>query len=66
MAHRQQANTWALRAAMALSRLWIQQGKHAEARDLLLPIYHRFTEGFDTADLQAAQVLCQCLDTCTD
>jgi class 3 adenylate cyclase/predicted ATPase len=57
MAHRQQAKSWELRAAMSLSRLWQQQGKRAEARDLLAPIYGWFTEGFDTADLQGAKAL---------
>ena len=38
-------------------RLWQQQGKQAEARELLAPIYDWFTEGFDTADLQEAKAL---------
>ena len=38
-------------------RLWQQQGKRDEARDLLAPIYGWFTEGFDTADLQEAKAL---------
>jgi predicted ATPase len=42
---------------MSLSRLWQQQGKPAEARALLAPIYGWFTEGFDTADLQEARAL---------
>jgi predicted ATPase len=42
---------------MSLSRLWQQQGKHAEARELLAPTYGWFTEGFDTADLQDAKAL---------
>jgi predicted ATPase len=42
---------------VSLARLWQQQGKRAEARELLAPIYGWFTEGFDTADLQEAQVL---------
>jgi predicted ATPase len=42
---------------MSLARLRQQQGRHAEARDLLAPIYGRFTEGFDTADLQEAKAL---------
>jgi predicted ATPase len=54
---RQQAKALELRAAMSLSRLWQQQGKRAEAYDLLAPIYGWFTEGFDTADLQEAKVL---------
>ena len=57
MARQQQAKSWALRAAMSLARLWQQQGKRAEARDLLAPIYGWFTEGFDTADLQEAKAL---------
>ncbi len=42
---------------MSLSRLWQQQGKQAEARALLTPIYGWFTEGFDTADLREAKAL---------
>jgi predicted ATPase len=57
VAHRQEAKLLELRAAMSLSRLWQQQGKHAEAYDLLTPIYGWFTEGFDTADLQDAKAL---------
>ena len=57
IARRQQAKSWELRAAMSLSRLWQQQGKRAEARELLAPIYGWFTEGFDTADLQDAKAL---------
>jgi predicted ATPase len=57
LARRQQAKSWELRAAMSLGRLWQQQGKRQEAYDLLAPIYHWFTEGFDTADLQDARAL---------
>jgi predicted ATPase len=57
IARRQQARSWELRAAMSLARLWQQQGKQAEARALLAPIYSWFTEGFDTADLQEARAL---------
>ena len=42
---------------LSLSRLWQQQGKRAEAHELLAPIYGWFTEGFDTADLQEAKAL---------
>ena len=42
---------------MSLSRLWQRQGKRADARQLLAPIYGWFTEGFDTADLREAQAL---------
>jgi predicted ATPase len=57
VARRQEAKSLELRAAMSLSRLWQQQGKRAEARALLAPIYGWFTEGFDTADLQEARAL---------
>jgi class 3 adenylate cyclase/predicted ATPase len=53
----QEAKALELRAAMSLSRLWQQQGKQAEARALLAPLYAWFTEGFDTADLQEAMAL---------
>ena len=53
----QQTKALALRAALSLSRLWQQQGKHAEANDLLAPVYNWFTEGFDTLDLQEAKAL---------
>jgi predicted ATPase len=42
---------------MSLSRLWQQQGKRDEARELLAPVYGWFTEGFDTADLRDAKAL---------
>jgi predicted ATPase len=61
VARRQQAKSFELRAAVSLSRLWQQQGKRQEARDLLEPIYHWFTEGFDTADLQEAKTLLKTL-----
>jgi len=57
IARQQQAKSFELRAAMSLSRLWQQQGKQAEAYELLAPIYGWFTEGFDTADLQEAKAL---------
>ena len=57
VARRRQARWWELRAAMSLSRLWQQQGKLAEAYELLAPIYGWFTEGIDTADLQEAKAL---------
>jgi predicted ATPase len=46
-----------LRAATSLARLWGEQGRRGEARDLLAPVYGWFTEGFDTADLKAAKAL---------
>ena len=46
-----------LRAAMSLSRLWREEGKHKDAHELLAPIYGWFTEGFDTPDLKEAKAL---------
>lgn len=57
IARRQQAKSWELRVAISFSRLWQQQGKHTDARHLLTGVYDGFTEGFDTADLQAAKAL---------
>jgi predicted ATPase len=61
IARSQQANSFELRAATSLARLWQQQGKRQEAHDLLAPVYGWFTEGFDTADLQEAQALLEAL-----
>ena len=63
IARRQQAKSWELRTATSLAQLWQQQGKRAEARELLAPIYDWFTEGFDTADLLDAQTLLSTLAT---
>jgi predicted ATPase len=57
IARRQQAKSWELRAAMSLARLWRDQGKVREARELLAPVYGWFTEGFDTRDLKEARAL---------
>jgi predicted ATPase len=56
-ARSQESKSWELRAATSLARLWRDQGKPAAARDLLAPVYGRFTEGFDTADLRDAKAL---------
>jgi len=61
IAQNQQAKSFELRAATNLARLWQQQGKRQEAHDLLAPVYHWFTEGFDTADLQDAKALLDAL-----
>jgi len=53
----QSAKSWELRAVMSLSRLWQQQSKTEEARQILADIYNWFTEGFDTTDLQEAKAL---------
>jgi predicted ATPase len=63
IARRQQAKSWELRAALSLSRLWQQQGKRAEARQVLAEVYGWFTEGFDTADLQDAKALLEDLES---
>jgi class 3 adenylate cyclase/predicted ATPase len=57
VARRQSARFWELRAATSLGRLWRDQGKRTEARDLLAPVYGWFTEGFDTPVLQDAKAL---------
>jgi predicted ATPase len=57
IARQQQAKSWELRAAMSLARLWRDQGKVSEARELLAPVYGWFTEGFDTRDLKEAKAL---------
>jgi predicted ATPase len=57
LARQQRAKLWELRAATSLARLWRDQGKRIEARDLLAPIYEWFTEGFDTPVLQDAKAL---------
>jgi tetratricopeptide (TPR) repeat protein len=57
VARRQSAKLYELRAASSLARLWREQGKPAEARDLLAPVYGWFTEGFDTPVLQEAKAL---------
>jgi predicted ATPase len=53
----QEAKLWELRAAVTLARLRRDQGRHAEACELLAPVYGWFTEGFDTPDLKEAKAL---------
>jgi predicted ATPase len=57
IARAQQAKSFELRTATSLAKLGQQQGKRQEAHDLLAPVYHWFTEGFDTLDLQEARAL---------
>ena len=57
IARKQQAKSWELRAAMSLARLWCDQGKKQQTRELLAPVYGWFTEGLDTRDLKEAKVL---------
>jgi predicted ATPase len=57
VAREQEAKSWELRTSMSLARLWRDQGKVSEARELLAPVYGWFTEGFDTRDLKEAKAL---------
>ena len=57
VAEEQEAKLWELRAAASLARLRREQGRRAEARDLLAPVYGWFTAGFDTPDLKQAKAL---------
>ena len=57
IARQQQAKSWELRAAMSMARLWRDQGKRNDAREVLAPVYGWFTEGFDTLDLKEAKAL---------
>jgi len=57
VAQRHSAKLFQLRAAMSMARLWRDQGKRDDARDLLAPVYGWFTEGFDTLDLKEAKAL---------
>jgi predicted ATPase len=59
VARHQKAKSLELRAAMSLARLWRDQGKPQQARELLAPVYGWFTEGFDTRDLKEAKALLQ-------
>ena len=60
-ARRQGALSWELRSATSLARLWCDQARTTEAHELLAPVYHRFTEGFDTVDVKAAKALVESL-----
>jgi class 3 adenylate cyclase/predicted ATPase len=57
VARQQQAKSWELRTATSMARLWRDQGKRGEARELLAPVYGWFTEGFETLDLKEAKAL---------
>jgi class 3 adenylate cyclase/predicted ATPase len=57
VARQQDAKSWELSAASSLARLWCQQGKRRDARNLLQPVYDWFAEGFDTGDLRDAKAL---------
>jgi predicted ATPase len=62
IAKEQGAKLWELRAAVSIARLWDEQSRRAEARDLLAPVYGWFSEGFDTADLREAKELLDALN----
>jgi predicted ATPase len=57
IARRQSALSWELRTATSLALLRQKQGRSQEGRDILTPVYARFTEGFDTIDLRTAKHL---------
>jgi predicted ATPase len=60
-ARRQGALSWELRGATSLARLLLDQSRSADAVALLQPVYDRFSEGFDTADVKAAKTLLDAL-----
>jgi class 3 adenylate cyclase/predicted ATPase len=57
VAREQQAKSWELRAAMSMARLWRDQGRRPQARDILAPVYGWFTEGFGAVDLKRAKAM---------
>jgi len=61
LARKQGALSWELRTAMSLARLKVRQGRRGDARQILAPVYDRFTEGFDTADLRSARTMLEAL-----
>jgi len=61
VARQQYALSWELRAALSLARLRVRQGRQDDARQLLAPVYKRFTEGFETPDLRSASAMLQLL-----
>jgi predicted ATPase len=62
IAREQEAKLWELRAAVSLAGLHRDQGRRAEAHDLLAPVYGWFTEGFGTPDLKDAKALLEALE----
>jgi predicted ATPase len=61
VARQQGALSWELRSALSLARLRVKQDRPDEARQVLAPVYDRFTEGFGTADLRAARAMLELL-----
>jgi predicted ATPase len=62
LARQRQTKSFELRATVSMARLWRDQGKPQQARELLAPVYGWFTEGFDTRDLKEAKALLEELD----
>ena len=60
-ARRQQAKSWELRTSTTLAQLLLERGHRDAAREVLVPVYNWFTEGFDTHDLRAARTLVESL-----
>ena len=63
MAREQGALLWELRIALSLARLRIAQSRDDEAKQILAPVYGRFTDGYETSDLRAAQIMLDTLPT---
>lgn len=61
LAREQSAQSWELRSAMSFARLRIRQGRQSDAREILAPVYGKFTEGFETLDLRSARAILQSL-----
>jgi predicted ATPase len=61
LARKQGALSWELRTAFSLARLKVRQGRRDNARQILTPVYDRFTEGFETADLRSARTILETL-----
>jgi predicted ATPase len=61
LSRREGARGWELRSAIDLATLWAHQERHDRGRMLFQPVFEQFTEGFDTADLQAAERLLEAL-----
>ncbi len=61
LARKQGALSWELRTALSLACLKVRQGRREHARQILAPVYNRFTEGFETADLRSAGAVLQTL-----
>jgi predicted ATPase len=63
VAREQDALSWELRVALSFARLRVSQDRRDDARQLLAPVYNRFTEGFETPDLRSASAMLQSLSS---